>query len=68
MMNYQKSLLAAFIFLTHLEVFSQNLDHLKLEPGFQISIFAANLDAPRQMVEGKNGTIFVAERGGQMVR
>ena len=41
--------------------------HLVLEPGFDISIFASNLDAPRQMVEGKNGTIFVGERGGQII-
>ena len=41
--------------------------HLILEQGFDISIFASNLDAPRQMVEGKNGTIFVGERGGQII-
>ena len=41
--------------------------HLVLEQGFDISIFASNLDAPRQMVEGKNGTIFVGERGGQII-
>ena len=41
--------------------------HLTLEPGFDISIFAKNLDSPRQMAEGKNGTIFVGERGGQII-
>lgn len=44
-----------------------NLEQLELEDGFEISIFADNLDAPRQMVEGENGTIFVAERGGQIL-
>ncbi len=40
---------------------------LVLEPGFEISIFAKNLDSPRQMAEGENGTIFVGERGGQII-
>ena len=41
--------------------------HLNIEPGFEISIYAKNLDAPRQMAEGHNGTIFVGERGGQII-
>ncbi len=45
---------------------SQNLDDLVLDSGFKVSIFANNLNAPRQMVEGENGTIFVGERGGQI--
>ena len=32
-----------------------------------MSIFAENLDAPRQMAEGKNGTIFVGEKSGQVL-
>ena len=44
-----------------------NLSQLSLDEGFNISIFAENLNAPRQMAEGKNGTIFVGERGGQIV-
>jgi glucose/arabinose dehydrogenase len=44
-----------------------NLTQLSLDDGFNISIFAENLNAPRQMAEGKNGTIFVGERGGQIV-
>jgi len=40
---------------------------LVLEPGFEISIFSKNLDSPRQMAEGKNGTIFVGERSGQII-
>ena len=50
-----------------LNLFSQILDDLQVESGFKISIFAENLDAPRQMAEGKNGTIFVAERSGQIL-
>ncbi|MDA9660096.1 PQQ-dependent sugar dehydrogenase [Pseudomonadota bacterium] len=44
-----------------------NIDDLKIEEGFQISIFAENLDSPRQMVEGSAGTIFVGERNGQII-
>ena len=44
-----------------------DLDELVLEEGFSISIFAENLDSPRQMVEGKNGTIFVGERNGKIL-
>ena len=43
------------------------LDQLVVEEGFSISIFAENLDSPRQMVEGKNGTIFVGERNGKII-
>ena len=44
-----------------------DLSNLELEDGFEISIFSENLDAPRQMAEGENGTIFVGERGGQIL-
>jgi glucose/arabinose dehydrogenase len=46
---------------------AQDLDKLVLEPGFKISIFAENLSAPRQIAEGKNGTIFIGERTGQII-
>ncbi len=49
------------------KLFAQSLDSLIVEPGFELSIFAKDLDSPRQMAEGKNGTIFVAERGGQIL-
>ena len=60
-----------FVFLS-ICIFSFNLKaldltNLELEEGFKISIFSENLDAPRQMAEGENGTIFVGERGGQIL-
>jgi len=52
-------------------VFSSNLysiiDDLELEENFYISVFAEDLSSPRQMAEGKNGTIYVAERSGQVI-
>ena len=59
--------ISLFLFLSHQDLFSEEINHLVLEPGFELSIFANNLDAPRQMAEGKNGTIFVGERGGQIL-
>ena len=61
-----------FIFLFSIsfsqpQLFSQDLEHLIIEPGFNISIYAKNLDAPRQMAESKDGTIFVGEKGGQII-
>ena len=44
-----------------------DLSALNLDEGFEVSIFAENLDAPRQMAEGASGTIFVGERGGQVI-
>ena len=50
-----------------LDLLSLNIEKLKVEKGYEISIFAQDLDSPRQMAEGKDGTIFVAERGGQII-
>jgi len=44
-----------------------DLSTLKVHKDFDLSIFAENLDSPRQMVEGERGTIFVGERNGQVI-
>ena len=44
-----------------------DLSQLSMDKGFNIAIFAEGLDAPRQMAEGKNGVIYVGERGGKIV-
>ncbi|MDA9274335.1 hypothetical protein N9Q01_02530 [Gammaproteobacteria bacterium] len=44
-----------------------NIEKLKLDPGFAISIFANDLDQPRQMAEGKGGTIFLGQRSGEIL-
>ena len=67
-MNLNKILLTIFMFfMINQNLFSIDLDQLVLEPGFKASIFAKNLNSPRQMAEGKNGTIFVGERDGQII-
>ena len=63
--------LILFILVTaiffNFKIFAQDLGQFQLQPGFNIEIFASDLDSPRQMAEGKNGTIFVGERGGQII-
>ena len=59
--------LNAYLFFLSGSISANILDDLFLEPGFNISIYADNLDSPRQMVEGKNGTIFVGERNGKIL-
>ena len=55
-----------FSALLSMNIFA-NIEMLKLDPGFKISIFASDLDQPRQMIESKNGTIFLGERSGQII-
>jgi glucose/arabinose dehydrogenase len=59
--------LILFFIFSHPDLLAQNLDKLVLEPGFKISIFAENLSSPRQLAEGKHGTLFVGERSGQII-
>ena len=67
MKKYKILTLIPFLLFLHSGIFAQDLKKLVLEPGFQISIFADNLSSPRQIAEGKNGTIFVGERTGQII-
>jgi len=62
-----KNLLFFLLLLSSSSLLAINISQLSLSDGFNISIFAENLNAPRQMAEGKNGIIYVAERGGQIV-
>lgn len=61
-----KLFLMSFLILCSFFSAGVDLKNLKLNPGYKVSIFASELDAPRQMAEGANRTIFVAERGGQI--
>jgi len=60
-------ILIPFLLFFNSGILAQDLEMLVLEPGFKISIFADNLSSPRQIAEGKNGTIFVGERTGQII-
>ena len=67
MKKYKILTLIPFLIFLHSGIFAQDLEKLLLETGFKISIFADNLSSPRQITEGKNGTIFVGERSGQII-
>ena len=64
-----KNLFSLFSLFSLFFLFSIHADDLKLTiaDGFTISIFAENLDMPRQMAEGDYGTIFVAQRNGNIL-
>ena len=67
MKKYKILNLISFFIFFHPVLPAQNIDNLVLDPGFKISIFAENLSSPRQIAQGKNGTIFVGERTGQII-
>ena len=67
MKKYKILILIPFLLFFNSGILAQDLEMLVLEPGFKISIFADNLTSPRQIAEGKNGTIFVGERTGQII-
>ena len=50
-----------------LNIFAFDSKLLNVPEGFVLEVFAQELDQPRQMVEGDNGTIFVGQRSGQIV-
>ena len=66
MRHTQTAFFYFFSVLLSMNIFA-NIEILKLDPGFKISIFASDLDQPRQMIESKNGTIFIGERSGQII-
>ena len=66
MRHTQTAFFYFFSVLLSMNIFA-NIEMLKLDPGFKISIFASDLDQPRQMIESKNGTIFIGERSGQII-
>ena len=43
-------------------VISQELANLSTDPNIKISIFASNIDSPRQLAEGGDGRIYVGSR------
>src|SRR5215831_4931886 len=43
--------------------FTSTLQHLHLPPGFQVSMYASGLHAPRFITMGPNGVLLVADRG-----
>ena len=60
MQNYKFLFLILFF---SLNLFSETVDHLQIDDGYKISIFANNIGSPRQLAEGADGTVYVGSRG-----
>ena len=58
----KKFTLLLILFFMTFNVFSLNLEKLKLPEGFKISIFADELQLPRQISESRNGYIFIGSK------
>ena len=56
-----------FLLFGPLLVSSEFIDTLKVPKNFEISIFAKNLDSPRQMTETLSGHIIVGSKKGSEV-
>ena len=66
-MRYMPTITSLLLITLIFNAFALDSKLLNVPEGFSIEVFAQELDQPRQMAEGKNGTIFVGERGGQIL-
>ena len=66
-MRYMHVITHLIFFTLTVNVFAIDSKLLNVPEGFVLEVFAQELDQPRQMVEGDNGTIFVGQRSGQIV-
>ena len=55
------------ILIISLPVNSNGIDNLNIPKGFEISIYADNLNSPRQITETKNGFIIVGSKNGDKI-
>ena len=62
----KKLVFSLFILSLHI-ISDDNLKKLKLPEGFKISVYANNLDTPRQITQSKNGTVFVGSKNGDSI-
>ena len=62
-----KSTLLAFILTFSYLLKAENISQLKVPDGFEIQIFADNLDSPRQITETKNGHVIVGSKKGDKI-
>lgn len=59
--------LAVFLLLLSFPAEANELDRLKLPPGFQIAYFSNDLPNARSLALGDRGTVFVGNRSGEKV-
>ena len=66
-MIIKKKILFSLLLMASSLVHSNNINDLSLPTGFEISIFADNLESPRQITETKNGFIVVGSKSGDKI-
>ena len=64
---YPKKTLYLFSILFSFEIFCSSLETLNLPNGFAISIFAKDIESPRQITQTKNGHIIVGSKNGDKI-
>ena len=57
-----KNKFLAALFLFHCSIHAAEVNHLVVPNGFKASLFANNLDAPRQIAEGDKGISLLAQK------
>ena len=68
MITFNKSLYFSLLFMFLIpNIESEEINNLNLPEGFEINIFANNLDTPRQIAETDNGHILVGSKSGSEV-
>tara|TARA_B100000676_G_scaffold67411_1_gene67479 strand:- start:2939 stop:4072 length:1134 start_codon:yes stop_codon:yes gene_type:complete len=68
MITFYKSLYFSLLFIFLIpNIESEEINNLNLPEGFEINIFANNLDTPRQIAETDNGHILVGSKSGSEV-
>ena len=65
--NKKRNYLLIFLLGIILNLHSTNIDSLDVPQGFEISIYADNLESPRQIAETDNGFIIVGSKNGKNV-
>ena len=68
--NYKFFFFSLVIFLLSSSIHSNPLtilDNLEIDEGFEIEIFAENINTPRQIAESAAGNIFVGSRNGGII-
>ena len=66
-MLLKKKIIFFVLLMTSSFIYSNKLDSLNLPSGFEITIFADNLESPRQITETNDGFIVVGSKNGDKI-
>jgi len=66
-MNKKNTYFFVLFFGLILNVQSNNIDKLQIPEGFEINIYAENIESPRQITETEDGFIIVGSKNGKSI-